>query len=261
MARDCSSAHGLAWPLALALLALSGCNPMTAWTNNQSGKALYRSGRYAAASQVFRRAAIDDPNNPDYLHNFATASRRMGRYAAAEQAYRRALALDPNHQPSYHGLAMTYKETARAEKAYALLTNWAASQPRSAKPLIEMAWLQNEMGDYAGAERSLAGALQVRPGHPLALANLGQLYEETGRTRLAESAYRRALATDWNQPRVASRLQRIDSAQESFPPPFALAVTPYQYHQLSVVPPLRMNNPRLSRRQPIPMIPAGRQVR
>jgi len=195
--------------LALALPVLAGCNPMASWTNNQNGKAFYRAGRYAEAREEFRRAAADSPRNPDYIHNYATASRRAGDAAAAEQAYRQALSLDPAHQPSYHGLAVTLKDTGRVAEAQSLLSGWAASQPYSEKAYIEMAWLQREMGDHTGAERSLAQALRIKPSHPLALANLGQIYEETGRGQLAVAAYQKSLASDWNQPQVASRVSRL----------------------------------------------------
>ena len=224
--------------LVVGILGLAGCNPMTAWTNNQNGKVFYRAGRYAEASEEFRRAALDDPSNPDYIHNYATASRRSGRYQAAEQAYRQALALDPNHQPSYHGLAVTLNKTGRMGEAYNLLAGWAAAQPRSSKPLIEMAWLQKEMGDVTGAERSLAQALRMRPGHPLALANLGQIYEETGRRGLALSAYQRSLATDWNQPQVASHINQLGGSPNRLPPPPMIAAAPSSYNPISY-----MSNP------------------
>ena len=64
--------------------ALAGCNPMAAWTNNQTGKAYYRAGRFAEAREEFRRATADSPRNPDFVHNYATASRRVGDAATAE---------------------------------------------------------------------------------------------------------------------------------------------------------------------------------
>ncbi|MBA3311992.1 MAG: tetratricopeptide repeat protein [Planctomycetota bacterium] len=208
----CASPHTRALLAIAGFAALAGCNPMAAWTNNQTGKALYRAGRYADAREEFRRATADAPRNPNYIHNYATASRRSGDPLAAEQAYRTALHLDPAHQPSYHGLAVTLKDTGRSAEAHSLISSWVATQPYSEKPHIEMAWLQREMGDHTGAERSLAEALRIRPGHPLALANLGQIYEETGRPQLAVAAYQRSLASDWNQTPVTSRLARLKSS-------------------------------------------------
>lgn len=214
-----------ACPCALVLfgvLVVAGCNPMAAWTNNQSGKAFYRAGRYAEAREEFRRATADSPRNPDYFHNYATASRQAGDPVAAESAYRQALALDPAHQPSYHGLAVTYLDTGRTAEAQSLLSNWVATQPYSERPYIEMAWLQQEMGDLTGAERSLAQALQIRPNHPLAMANLGHVYEQTGRSQLALAAYQRSLTADWNQPQVAGRISQL---QQSSRPVYAAGPT------------------------------------
>jgi tetratricopeptide (TPR) repeat protein len=246
-----------------ALVALAGCNPMASWTNNQSGKAFYRAGRYAEAREEFRRASADSPRNPDYIHNYATASRRAGDHGAAEQAYRQALLLDPGHQPSYHGLAVTFKETGRTDEAQSLLASWAATQPYSEKPYIEMAWLQREMGDLTGAERSLAQALQIRPGHPLALANLGQVYEETARPQLALAAYQRSLGIDWNQPQVATRVARIRNSGSAMggsviaaapgapvvavAPGTPLASLPTGWAHPTPVPPYRQDSPLASR--------------
>ena len=72
-----------------------------------------------------------------------------------------------------------------------------------------MAWIQRETGNVAGAEQSLRYALKANPTHPTALAHLGQLYHETGRTDEATAYYQRSLAAKWDQPEVQSRLATL----------------------------------------------------
>ena len=199
--------------LVLSLMATCGCNFMSGRMTNQRGTMLYRRGNYTAAADEFRRAAIDDPSNPDYAYNLATAKRKMGDATSAEQSYRTALLNDPSHQPSYHGLAMLLKDQGRTNDAVSLMQSWTATQPYDAKSHIEMAWLQREIGDFAGAEQSLQQALKIKPNNATALANLGQVYQDMGQTQLASAMYQRSLHNNWNQPQVHSRLAQLNRPQ------------------------------------------------
>jgi hypothetical protein len=97
----------------------------------------------------------------------------------------------------------------RNAEAQDLLAGWVATQPYVAEANIEMAWYQKQSGDYPGAEMSLQQALKARPGHPTALAHLGELYQTTGRNDLAVAYYQRSLASSWDQPEVQSRLATL----------------------------------------------------
>ncbi|QDT36138.1 tetratricopeptide repeat protein [Stratiformator vulcanicus] len=194
---------------------VSGCNQLNAWALNESGKAHYSSGNYIAARDEFRRAAVDDPANVDYLHNVASASQKLGDKSGAEAFYRQALSKDPKHQPSYHGLASTLADQGRMNEAVDLVHSWRSADPSSPQPLIEMAWLQQQMGDITGAEATLRQAVAIRPNHPIALAQLGGLYEDTGRPAQAASLYRQSLAYDWNQPAVMARLNGVKTGVSS----------------------------------------------
>jgi tetratricopeptide (TPR) repeat protein len=188
----------------------AGCNSFQGNLNNQSGMRHFQSGDFTAAKDEFQRAVADQPHNADYLHNLASALKREGQLEDAEQTYLRALAANRSHQPSYHGLAALYREQGRSAEALNLLTGWQGEQPYTPEPYIELAWLEKEQGNLAGAERHLAQALRIRPNDHVAAAQLGQIYEELNQPERAYALYKRSLYTRWYQPEVEARLTRLE---------------------------------------------------
>lgn len=194
----------------IPLLLGAGCNSFQGNLNNQSGMRHFQSGDFTAAKDEFQRAVADQPQNADYLHNLASALRREGQLEDAERTYQRALAANRSHQPSYHGLAALYREQGRSAEARGLLAGWQGEQPYTPEPYIELAWLEKEQGNLAGAERYLGQALRIRPNDHVAAAQLGQIYEELNQPERAYALYKRSLYTRWYQPEVEARLTRLE---------------------------------------------------
>ena len=198
--------------ICLGLIVLStGCRASNGWVMNNSGMGYYQKGNYTAARNEFTRAVADDPHHPDYRHNLAMAMQKQGDLPGAERVLRHNLSLDPMHQPTYHALAQNLVQQQRHGEAQELLAEWTETQPYLTESHVEMAWLQRELGNTAAAEQSLRQALQVEPNNPVALAHLGQIHHETGRTDQAAAYYQRSLASRWNQPEVKSRLATVSN--------------------------------------------------
>lgn len=202
------------------LFAAAGCNTIAGWSNNMLGAHYYDEGNYGAALDEFRRAVMDDPGNPDYLHNLATAMKKQGDLAGAERVYRHALQIAPDHQPTHHSLALLLMETGRSAEAVALLDEWRGAEPYRPEPYIELGWIYREQGDIAAAEAVLKQALKVAPDHPTVLAHLGQIYQDQGRGDLALAMYQKSLQLNWFQPSVQSRVASLGHS------PIALAMQP-----------------------------------
>jgi Tfp pilus assembly protein PilF len=196
---------------------LTGCGAPNGFVHNTMGTRNFKSGNYAEASRYFQMAAADNPRKPAYLHNVASTMWKQGNTSGAEQFYRQTLDIDPMHQPSYHSLAKLLKEQGRVGEAQELMTAWADTQPYIPEPQIELAWLNRELGDNAASEGNLRQALQVDPANPTALAHLGQVYQDQGRSSEAVAMYRRSLYQNWYQPDVKSRVATLGGPSTPVP--------------------------------------------
>ena len=203
-------AIGLFRAVIFGLLVMNvGCYAPGGWVANRTGMRQYNRGHYAQARNRFAHAVAHDPANPDYRHNLAMAIQKQGDPVSAEKIFRHNLTIDAMHQPTYHSLAQLMVAQGRAPEAQELIAGWAATQPYIPEANIEMAWIQRESGDYAGAEQSLQTALRADPTNPIALGHMGQLYQVAGRNDQAVAYYQRSLASNWDQPEVQSRLETL----------------------------------------------------
>ena len=200
----------------VGLAAAGGCSTWAATAQNAEGVQLFQMCRFHEAMEQFQEAAYEDPANADAYYNIAAthhrlahAENRPGELTQAESAYNQCLDRDPNHTDCYRGLAVLLMETGRTKEAFQLVEGWAGRQPGLADPKIELARLQEELGNREAAKDHLLEALAVEPNNPRALTALGKIREESGDRCQALANYQRSLYHDPNQPCVASRVAAL----------------------------------------------------
>ena len=204
------------------LAAAGGCSTWAATAQNAEGVQLFQMCRFHEAMEQFQEAAYEDPTNADAYYNIAATHHRLarvenrpGELTQAESAYNQCLDRDPNHTDCYRGLAVLLMETGRTKEAFQLVEGWAGRQPGLADPKIELARLQEELGNREAAKDHLLEALAVEPNNPRALTALGKIREESGDRCQALANYQRSLSHDPNQPCVASRVAALQGCARS----------------------------------------------
>lgn len=222
--RKAPARRGGQWSCLLWLCLAAGCQ-WTAAGYNAEGVRYYTQGNLQAAVERFQRAIYEDPGNPDAYYNLARCFHQSGQqpgrqadWAQAESYYNQCLDRDPDHRECHRGLAVLLAEQGRTEEAVRLLQNWAQRSPTRAAPLVELARLQEELGDRPGARERLLEAIALEPYDPRARAALGRLYELEGNYRQALSNYQMSLATDRFQPTLQTRVAQLQSSLGQFVP-------------------------------------------
>ena len=76
----------------------------------------------------------------------------------------------------------------------ALLEAVIEQAPDLSAPRIDLAIAQHRGGDLEAAEQQLLAVLEINPGHPIALNELGIVYRKTARFAEARQSYEAALA-------------------------------------------------------------------
>jgi Flp pilus assembly protein TadD len=197
------------------LAILPGCR-LAADGQNQQGVRLFQQGQFQPALQKFQQALATDPLNADAyynmaasMHSFGTAKKDNEMLSQAETLYNYCLDVDENHVDCHRGLAVLLKETGREDRAFALLKNWAKSQPSVSDAYVELARVYEESGDLETAMLHLNQAVGIDQANYRAWAAFGHIREETGDTAQALTNYQRSLDLNQFQSGVAERVATL----------------------------------------------------
>lgn len=89
--------------------------------------------------------------------------------------------------------AIRLYDAGQLDAAHAAFARLASDYPRRPVPRIYLGRIAREQRNYVDAKRELEAAIQLDPGNPVAMREMGSLMYVTGRFDLAERFYRRAL--------------------------------------------------------------------
>ena len=137
---------------------------------------------------------------------------RQKKYEPAEEAFRKVLATDPQNATALNYLGyMLADRGVKLDEALGLIKKAVDLDPSNGAYLDSLGWAYFRLGKYESAEDSLIKASQRIGTDPTVQDHLGDLYQKTGRLKLAAAHWERALS-EWNKT-VAAEVDQNDVAR------------------------------------------------
>jgi tetratricopeptide (TPR) repeat protein len=212
--------------------ALKDVRAMLKGNNNSDDRQVYivlaqmntRLRRFPDAEAALDKAEAlsTKPEDKEYIWFLRGSTfERDKRYADAEQQFKKVIASDPEHASALNYLGyMLADQNTKLEEALGYIKRAVDLDPANGAYLDSLGWAYFRLGKYEQAEDSLLKASQKINTDPTVLDHLGDLYQKTGRLKLAATNWERAL-NEWNRtipvevdPADTARVQKkLDSAK------------------------------------------------
>jgi tetratricopeptide (TPR) repeat protein len=157
---------------------------------------LEQRGRDDEALADLERARELAPDDVPILNALGLALARAHRPVDATRAFEAAIALDPDFAPAHFNHAWvceTWGELDKARRSYERAAELEAGKPNSAESISRLASLAARLGDEQEGRRLAMQALQLMPGHPIALMARARAEIQTGELDAAEATLYRVL--------------------------------------------------------------------
>ncbi len=171
--------------------------------------------RYPEAEQALDKAEqlSTKQDDKEYIWFLRGSSfERQKRYADAEQQFKKVIASDPQHAMALNYLGyMLADQNTKLDEAFGYIKRALDIDPTNGAYLDSIGWAYFRLGKYELAEESLVKASQKINTDPTVHDHLGDLYQKTGRLKLAATHWERALV-EWNRT-IAAEVDQIDIAR------------------------------------------------
>jgi tetratricopeptide (TPR) repeat protein len=180
--------------------------------------------RWKDAEDAFNTADPLTTKKEDRIYLFflrGELAERQKHLDQAEQSFRQALDLDPANAMTlnYLGYMLADKGT-RLPEALKMIKKAVEIEPMNGAYLDSLGWVYFKMGEYELAEDNLRQAVNRTQTDPTVHMHLGDLYEKTGRIRLAAAQWELSLdefnkssAADIEPGDVAKVQKKLETAR------------------------------------------------
>ncbi len=170
--------------------------------------------RFGDAEQALDKAeelSIKSDDKRDVWFLRGATFEREKHYTQAEEQFQRVLASDPENASALNYLGyMLADQNMKLEEALGYVKRAVDLDPTNGAYLDSLGWAYFRLGKYELAEDNLLKASQKINTDPTVHDHLGDLYQKTGRLKLAATNWERAL-TEWNRTLAAD----VDSADQA----------------------------------------------
>src|SRR6266436_430820 len=137
---------------------------------------------------------------------------RQKRFTDAEVQFKKVIASDPQHAMALNYLGyMLADQNTKLDEAFGYIKRALDIDPTNGAYLDSIGWAYYRLGKYELAEESLVKASQKINTDPTVHDHLGDLYQKTGRLKLAATNWERALI-EWNRT-IAAEVDPADQAR------------------------------------------------
>ena len=171
--------------------------------------------RFSDAEQALDKAEqlSTKPDDKQYVWFLRGSTfERAKRYPEAEEQFKKVLASDPDHASTLNYLGyMLADQNMKLDEALGYIRHAVDLDPSNGAYLDSLGWAYFRMGKYEQAEDNLLKASQKINTDPTVHDHLGDLYQRTGRLKLAATNWERAI-TEWNRT-IAAEVDPADQAR------------------------------------------------
>jgi len=180
--------------------------------------------RWKDSDEAFNKAAALTTKKEDRTYLVflrGELAERQKHYEPAEQFFRQALELDPANAMTLNYLGyMLADKGIRLPEALKLIRKAVELEPMNGAYLDSLGWAYFKLGEYELAEENLRQAVDRDQSDPTVHDHLGDLYEKTGRIRLAAAQweislteYQKSAPSDVEPGDVARVEKKLESAR------------------------------------------------
>jgi tetratricopeptide (TPR) repeat protein len=162
------------------------------------------------------------PEDKEYIHFLRGSTyERQKKYDEAESEFKKVLAAEPQSAVVLNYLGyMNAERGVRLDESIAYIKQAVSLEPNNGAYLDSLGWAYFKMGKYDLAEENLTKASSHMGSDPTVQEHLGDLYQKTGRLKLAAAHWERAVE-EWNKTvpaevdndALAKVQQKLDAAK------------------------------------------------